>query len=263
MLQNLFNYDNPVWHFIGKLGDIIILNILWTICSIPLFTIGASTTALYYCTLKLVRDEENGTIRMFFKSFKENFRQATIIWLLMAFVGLILGFDLYFFVKLYQGGGAFRFALQSITGALCILWFLIFTFVFAVLARFVNTVKRTLINALLMAVRHLGTTLTLVLSDIGLLVIAYFSLYYVPQLTAVFLLLGWPLIAWLNSYYFEKIFKHYMPEEPKLDHQLRPILQDEPYGNQPESMQAAEQSAGAAPGKQTGPGDGGGASDEI
>lgn len=62
MLQGLFNYDNPVWRFIGKLGDLIILNVLWIVCSIPIFTIGASTTAVYYVTLKMVRDEEDSTI---------------------------------------------------------------------------------------------------------------------------------------------------------------------------------------------------------
>lgn len=55
MLQGLFNYDNPVWRFIGKLGDLILLNLLWLICCIPVFTAGAATTAVYYVTLKLVR----------------------------------------------------------------------------------------------------------------------------------------------------------------------------------------------------------------
>ena len=41
MLQGLFNYDNPVWRFIGKLGDLILLNILWIVCSIPIVTAGA------------------------------------------------------------------------------------------------------------------------------------------------------------------------------------------------------------------------------
>ena len=69
MLQNLFNYDNPVWRFIGKFGDLIVLNILWIITSIPIVTIGASTTAMYYVTLKLVRDEDGYTIRSYFRSF--------------------------------------------------------------------------------------------------------------------------------------------------------------------------------------------------
>ena len=83
MLQGIFNYDNPVWRFIGKLGDLMILNILWVICSIPIFTMGASTTAVYYVTMKLVRGDDGYTLRNYFKSFKENFKQATVIWLLM------------------------------------------------------------------------------------------------------------------------------------------------------------------------------------
>ena len=69
MLQGLFNYDNPVWRFIGKLGDLILLNILWIVCSIPIVTAGASTTAVYYVTLKLVRDENDSTIKNFFYFF--------------------------------------------------------------------------------------------------------------------------------------------------------------------------------------------------
>ena len=51
MLASFFNYDNPVWRFIGKFFDVMVLNLLWVICSIPIFTIGASTTAVYYVTL--------------------------------------------------------------------------------------------------------------------------------------------------------------------------------------------------------------------
>ena len=59
MLSGFFNYDNPVWRFIGKFGDLIILNVLWFVCSIPIFTIGASTTAVYYVTLKLARNDDD------------------------------------------------------------------------------------------------------------------------------------------------------------------------------------------------------------
>ena len=100
MLQGIFNYDNPVWRFIGKLGDLIILNILWIVCSIPVFTAGASATAVYYVTLKLVRDEDDSTIRSFFRSFKSNFKQATAIWLILLAAGIVLGFD--FWLDVYK-----------------------------------------------------------------------------------------------------------------------------------------------------------------
>ena len=77
MLQGFFNYDNPVWRFIGKLGDLVLLNLLWLVCCIPVFTAGAATTAVYYVTLKLVRDEDDSTIKSFFRSFIQNFKQAT------------------------------------------------------------------------------------------------------------------------------------------------------------------------------------------
>ena len=73
MLSGLFNYDNPIWRFIGKFWDLLIIHILWVICCIPIVTVGAATTAMYYVTLRLVRDDDGYTIRSFFKSFKKNF----------------------------------------------------------------------------------------------------------------------------------------------------------------------------------------------
>ena len=78
MLQNLFNYDNPVWRFIGKFGDLIVLNILWIITSIPIVTIGASTTAMYYVTLKLVRDEDGYTIRSILDHLKRTLNRLPL-----------------------------------------------------------------------------------------------------------------------------------------------------------------------------------------
>ena len=92
MFQGLFNYDNPVWSFIGKLGDLVLLNLLWVICCIPVFTAGAATTAVYYVTLKLVRDDDGSTIKSFFHSFTQNFKQATAIWLMILVAGGLLGF---------------------------------------------------------------------------------------------------------------------------------------------------------------------------
>ena len=148
MFQSFFNYDNPVWRYIGKFGDLIILNILWIICSIPIFTIGASTTAVYYVTLKLVRDDDGYTIKSFLKSFRENFKQATVIWLIMLAAGLILGFDLYFFFQVVTGNSIFRTVFTAAIGALTIIWLFMITYVFPLQSRFYNPVKRTLFNAM-------------------------------------------------------------------------------------------------------------------
>lgn len=228
MFQGLFNYDNPVWRFIGKFGDLIILNILWLICSIPIFTVGASTTAVYYVTLKLVRDEDGYTIRSFFRSFKENFKQSTIIWLIMLATGLILFFDLRFFLLVMTGNSKVRIVLTAAVGAISIIWMFIFSYVFPLQCRFYNPVKKTLFNAFFMSVRHCFQTLGMIVIDVVMVIAAYLSLYYAPQLTVLVFLFGFPLIAFVNSYILNGIFKKYMPKDAAVedDGTLRPILED-------------------------------------
>ena len=70
MFQGFFNYDNDIWRFVGRLADIMVLNLLWILFSLPIVTFGISTTALYYCTLKIVKDEDDGNIRMFLRCFR-------------------------------------------------------------------------------------------------------------------------------------------------------------------------------------------------
>lgn len=220
MLAGFFNYDNPVWRFIGKFWDVLVVNILWFICSIPLFTIGASTTAMYYVTLKLARDEDGYTFRSFFKSFKENFKQATAIWAVFLVTGIILGFDVYYFVKM-AAASSLRTMMISIFLAMTFVWLAMFTYVFPLQARFYNPVKRTIFNAFFMAIRHVFHTIGMLAVD-G--VILFLSVTYVPQLS----IFGVALIAFFNSYMLNSVFGKYMPKEEKpADMELRPLFADE------------------------------------
>ena len=170
MFSNLFNYDNPVWRFIGKFWDVLVVNLLWIICSIPIVTIGASTTAMYYVTLRLVRDEDGYTIRSFFKSFKDNFKQATAIWLIFLVVGLILGFDLYFVLTM-MAYSTLRTVMTTVFLALLFIWFAMFTFVFPLQSRFYNPVKKTIFNAFFMSIRHIFYTIGIVVMDVVLVLL--------------------------------------------------------------------------------------------
>lgn len=225
MFSGFFNYDNPVWRFIGKFFDIMILNVLWFVCSIPIVTIGASTTAVYYVTLKLVRDEEGATIKSFFKSFKENFKQSTIIWLLMLAAGAVIGFDMYFFLMMQTEASTFRTVMISIFGGFGILYLFIGLFVFPLQSRFYNPVKRTLFNAFFMSVRHFLQTIGMLAINIG---IPFLALFVAPILQPVLFLFGFPLLAFINSYIFAVIFEKYMPEkDEEPDRELRPLFADE------------------------------------
>ena len=225
MFSGFFNYDNPVWRFIGKFGDLILLNILWIICSIPVFTIGASTTAVYYVTLKLARDDDGYTIRSFFKSFKENFKQSTTIWLILLAVGFILGIDMYFFVRLFAGAETIRTVMLTVFLAMGIIYLAVFTYIFPIQARFFNSVKRTFFNAFFMSLRHLFRTIGMLVID-GALIAAGF-VFMIPPVLMVFMLFGFPLLAFINSYILAPVFKLYMPKEEEKEEEIRPLFADE------------------------------------
>ncbi|MCC8061231.1 MAG: YesL family protein [Clostridiales bacterium] len=210
MFSGIFNYDNPVWRFIGKFFDIFVLNLLWIICSLPLFTIGASTTAVYYVTLRLVRDEEGGTIRSFFKSFRENFRQATVIWLLLLALGIMTGFDIYFFAVLLPVGRRLRVVMIAVLCGFALIELGVLLFVFPLQCRFYNPVKRTLFNALLIAVRHFVWVIVLLVLDVAILLIPFLA---VPVLIPFLFLFGFPLMAFANSFVLVGILDKYMPKE--------------------------------------------------
>ena len=158
-MGRFFSMDNKFFTFMNKVADLCILNIICLVCCIPIVTAGASITAMYYVTLKMVRNEEAYIVRSFFKSFKDNFKQATIINLIMIAVGAVLYLDLNVAKNMPGSAGQI---FHVIFMAFVIIYYVLFLYVYPILARFYNTIRNTIKNALFMAIRHLhGTDRTL------------------------------------------------------------------------------------------------------
>lgn len=216
-MHNIFNMDNKFFQIMGKLSDLIILNILFSLCSLPIITMGASITAMYYVTLKMVKDTESHIAKSFFKSFCQNFKQATGIWMLILLsVGIIVG-DIYIITHYNT---PLEMPLMIIFIALAFMLVFIFSYVFPLLAQFDNTVKQTFKNALLMSIRHLPYTILIIIITIVPLVLYSIS----SRLMYMAFMVGFSIIAFLNSFFFNKIFKIYMPEELEDE-----IVSDEDY----------------------------------
>ena len=88
--MKFFNYDSPFWSFMSRIADLVIVNILWLVFCIPVFTIGASTAAMYRVTLNLVRGEGGGVVRSFWASFKLNFKQGVLLFLILLIPTLLV-----------------------------------------------------------------------------------------------------------------------------------------------------------------------------
>lgn len=197
-MKNLFNLDGPVLQFVNKIVYSVYLNILWFICCIPIVTIGASTTALFYVSLKLAKNEEGNITKAFFRSFRENFRQGTVIWLILLAFGLILGLDGYVLYHL-----RFEHVFWTLcTAAFCVVvaaYAIVLMYIFPLLARFDNTIGAMFKNALFIGIRFLlCTALMAAIYFIMLLVVVRF---FTPAV-----IFGEGLCALLCSYLLSNIF---------------------------------------------------------
>ena len=161
--MRFFSYESKFSQLLLKLCYACYLNLLWAVCSLPIITIGASTTALYYACLKVVRDEDSHVAAQFFHAFKEDFKQATALWLILLGIGLFLGTDGYILYHL---------RLMS-EGPMSVLWTLILALVigaavflvielemiFPLLASVENSNRAMLKNAFLIGTHYLFATI--------------------------------------------------------------------------------------------------------
>lgn len=203
-MGKIFNLDSPVMSALSKFADLIYLNFLTLICCLPIFTIGASITAMHYVLLKMVRDEDGYITRSFFKSFKQNFKQATIIWLIMLLFIVIFVGDILIFS---YSGLVFSPVLKAILFAIAILVMICTMYTFPVLARFDNSVKNTFKNAMIMSVLALPKTLTMIVCNILPIALLYFWGASAP----IVAMLGISGPAFLCAMLYNGTFKKYEP----------------------------------------------------
>ncbi len=210
-MGRFFNMDNKFFVFMGRLADLCMLNILCIICCLPVVTAGASLTALYYVTMKMVRNEESYIFRSFFKSFKQNFKQATVINLIMLAAAALLYLDTRITKAMADPMGKI---LAMIFALFTMIYLIILLYLYPVLAKFYNSIKNTFKNALLMGIRHLPYTFLMLAVCASPLLILFIPSFQVQMfLILVLILIGPALAAYCNSHFFVRIFDKYIPEE--------------------------------------------------
>lgn len=202
-MGKIFNYDAPFWRGMNKVADVIILNVLTILFSIPLVTIGAAVTALYDAMWKLQRDD--GTVwNNFWSAFKSNFKQSTVIWIIVAVISAIVGYAAIF----YLGVGLQKKPLFLVLAAMpFLIWVGLVSWVFPLQSRFYNTIPMTIKNALVCALAFLPRTLGMIALNILPMVIFLLRLDIFMRLF-VFLILGYfAVAAYLNCRLLKKPFE--------------------------------------------------------
>ncbi len=211
-MGKLFNLDSPFVQFMNRVADLMWLNILFVICCLPVITIGDSVTAMFYITLKMTKNEESYITKGFFKSFKQNFVQATVIWLIFLVGGGLLVLD-YFIVSgrmgLSVGNSNVTSVLQVLLVVVLIFYLFTLTFVFPLLSKFDNTIKNTIKNAFIISVRHFPVTLACI--AIGILTVL--ALVYIPIMILFSFFLLFSVVALGCSFMYVRVFDKYLPPQ--------------------------------------------------
>ncbi|MCI8784066.1 MAG: YesL family protein [Dorea sp.] len=208
MKFGFMNYDSKFSRTVNRLTELVLLNFVFILTCIPIFTIGAAVTALYSTTLKMARNQEGYIIRGYFKDFAGNFRQATIFWVIELL--LYLQLRVLYIAAVVNGDGMMK-AYTIITWTLGILYSIYFLFVFPLIATFQNTFIRIARNAFVMIISHLPWVLASYLI-VAVPLAASFGIHTkILQFTMLFwFLVGFSLVLYLSSFCLNRIFSRYM-----------------------------------------------------
>lgn len=198
--------DSPVIAFLNKATDLILLNLIWILTSLPIVTIGASTTAMYYVTIVSLRNGDGYVVQRYIKSFRENFKLATLLWLPMLFLSLLMGFDLFFWYQMHTGFAKIMFCFSMLIAFLLLI---IMEYIFPVLAKLEGDFKTTIKNAAKFSIGYFPYTMVILVFSIGFVVTNLTSL----AMNAITVFIGFALIAYIKSFFYYKVFMNHIPEK--------------------------------------------------
>ena len=198
--MGIFNIDGPVYRIGNILADILILGILWFFLAIPIFTIGASTTAVYYVFTKRINGKEGYIWKDFWRSFRQNFLTSTAVWLTLLAIFVVLAFNI---VNAGLLGGMSNFVLV-VQFVILVQATFVTIYIFPLISRFEMGYRAVFKAAFFLANRHILITI----SNIVLLG----SLALIALLQPIFLVAVAGVYCYFSSFLLVKAFKKYRPD---------------------------------------------------
>lgn len=201
----MFSPDSKFMTVVSRFADLLLLNLVFLLTCLPVFTIGAAVTALYTMCFRLMREEYSRLLRSYFSAFKSNFRQATCIWLLLL---LIVCPALFYFYVLFSMDSLLRyfgflFILISLLAAMTA------SYVFPWISQFENTTGQALKNALILSISHLPRTLAIVAINLVPAIVFFISPELFLQVSFLWVALYSAAAAYMNTGLLWHVFKPY------------------------------------------------------
>ena len=204
-MRNLFNYENPFIQFLVRVGDLIILNVLFILCSAPVVTLGASLTALHRVTQNMLFEQEEPLLKAFFRAFRQNFKQSTLAWLVELVVIVSLVCDVLLVLAYFNGGLAK--ALYILVAVLAILGAGVYAYLMPLIARYENGMRQQVNNAVVLAIIKLPKTLLLVFLNLLPVILVLISVPVFVQTLIFWVVIGFAFVSFIESSILKPVFQ--------------------------------------------------------
>jgi uncharacterized membrane protein YesL len=201
-------YDNPVIRILNRCTDLVVLNLLFLLCCIPVVTIGAATTAMASVTLRSVRYGDGYVVQNFFRAFRENFRQSTRLWLLILLFGGMLVLDFLFWNG--EKPSVVTSTMKMVTVALGLLGYMVFVWLVPLMAKTTGTLREQIGNAIKMAV---GYFFPYTVVCMGLPILAAYLAYINGPMLMLMMVMGFATVSYICSFFIYRVFANHMEEE--------------------------------------------------
>jgi len=204
-MRNLFHLDNPFIQFLSRVGDMILANFFFLVCSVPIVTMGAAATALHKITQDIAGDNDTGILKPFFRAFRQNFKQATIAWLmvLVFFAGMACNLLL---ISAFLTGSTAQVC-RWIVYFLCVLVLAVASYLFPLLTRYENSLRTHLANAAILAIVKLPKTILIVFLNALPLLILFVSMQTFFSTFVFWLAIGFGFTSYITSTLLMPVFK--------------------------------------------------------
>ena len=203
--MNPFRYDSPLMQVLSRAADLIWVNLLVLVCSIPVFTAGAALSAMENIIYKILHNEDVRVTREFFQAFAKNFKQATGIWLIILVIEGVLAYDFYYSRQI---GTAFSEAMKTAAVVLFVLVYALMLYIFPLQSHYYNKTKDLFKNAAILCVVHPIRTVVMLVIQASLFAVGFLIVLdyrFIPLLVSFGISLPWYLCAVVHMPVFDKL----------------------------------------------------------
>ena len=204
-MKNLFNLDTPLMQMLTRVGDMIIINFLTIICSLPIITAGAAISATHRIMQDFLMDNETTIVRTYFRAFKENFKQATLVWLALVVIIAALLADVFLINLFIQG--SLRSFFVILLSAVALIVFAISMYIFPLLTRYRNTLPQHLRNSLILMITKLPRTIGMMALHALPFVILWLSYNLFLQTLIFWLFVGASFTIFMDTFLLKPVFQ--------------------------------------------------------